>query len=60
MTKEYKEGWKAKTEDARLRNCPYERGTVEAKRWCAGWYAANEDPTRLSENSAMFSDSHYY
>ena len=53
MTKEYKEGWKACADSKELNECPYKQQTVEAKRWCAGWYEANRDPVLLSEKSAL-------
>lgn len=53
MTEEYKEGWKALCSG--IKKCPYEKGTKEAKRWWAGWFDCNNDPTRLSEASVYLS-----
>lgn len=47
----FSEGWAANANYEKLNTCPYEKGTYEAKCWCAGWYEANEDPTLQSEKS---------
>lgn len=51
MTNEYKEGYKAWPS----KKCPYHKNTSEYRRWWKGWYDCNNDLTRLSEDSAMFS-----
>jgi ribosome modulation factor len=52
-TIEYTEGWTAKCENKTKKQCPYIRGTIQQKRWHAGWFGANDDPVRNAENDTM-------
>jgi len=49
MTEQYKQGWKAHLAGDGLKDCPYPKGSTEARRWCCGWYECRDDPTRAAE-----------
>jgi hypothetical protein len=42
-TCEFDEGYDAYLEHETINNCEYEQGTIEWRRWVAGWYSAQEE-----------------